>query len=650
MQTNPKSNKPAQPVGSPALKRVRKSLYKQALLAGLMIVLTIVVLFAVTAAWYTNIVQTNGLVFEAATWGFDGTVTLESGAIRAAPGDEGVIGLTAQNDSELITAVGVNISKADMQVPMQQRIYFYVDAPKTRSEESMERVYLNNAENYTYTLFSHGTLNLGETVYNDAQLKWQWVYDVLGYYVQGSWDGSTMIVTDYLRPIEYSYDEAETTFDADGELATIDGTTTAAQFLRQLSQSDGYPGTIVASNKNSAGYYPVSVDANGNGVWAYLCTYSEIMANTAYDTQLGESAGDGWTEQYVATITISAQNTDVDVTEVSTAAALTAAIDKAALSGQTAVIRLADHLTLTDALELDRSNQVMLDLNGYAMQVPSGTYSAKAGGIQMEEGSCLTVTNGVLTGTNGTGHVITANGAEITLSSVTVENAETVLYIRDDNGSADSLIRLVDCDLTTSEETVYLSGNGSASAQMTRLIVEHTTIDSGYIGIMGNGNSLGSGQWGTDIQIIDSYIYGRWAGIYQPQKDSVLTVSGGSTITGYTGLALKGGTTCVLDSTVSATGSTPSAPAITGSGFTDTADGIYIETGYGYEILLEITNSTVESETGYAVQVYEPNTDDVNVKIYSGKFSTDVSAFLAAASTQEELDTGYYRVSEAASD
>ena len=82
---------------SPVLKRVRKSVYKQALLAGLLIVLTVVVLFAMTAAWYTNIVQSSGLVFEASVWGFDGTVTLGEAGISAAPGDEGVVELIAMN-------------------------------------------------------------------------------------------------------------------------------------------------------------------------------------------------------------------------------------------------------------------------------------------------------------------------------------------------------------------------------------------------------------------------------------------------------------------------------------------------------------------------------------------------------------------------
>ena len=48
-----------------ALKRAKQTIFAQALLAALMVFLTVVIVFAITAAWYTNVVQTGGLVFEA---------------------------------------------------------------------------------------------------------------------------------------------------------------------------------------------------------------------------------------------------------------------------------------------------------------------------------------------------------------------------------------------------------------------------------------------------------------------------------------------------------------------------------------------------------------------------------------------------------
>ena len=241
---------------------------------------------------------------------------------------------------------------------IRKRIFFYIDTSRVRNGETMERIYLSNQDSYTYLLFSKQTLMLTEQVYNDALLKWHWVYDVLGYYVQGSYNqvNGAMNVSEYLRPIEYEYDEAWTTFaNGNGQLLTIDGTTTVAQFLTELSAKDGYAGVIdvneaVVTNDGRI-YYPVAVDATtGTGVWAYLCNYSEIQTNTDYDTWLGKQTAQGETPSYTATLTISAQNTKLESVQVSTPAGLQNQIAQALVSGAKTVIQLADNITLTEPL------------------------------------------------------------------------------------------------------------------------------------------------------------------------------------------------------------------------------------------------------------------------------------------------------------
>ena len=93
------------------LRKVRKNITRQALLALLTIVLTLVIVFAMTSAWCTNIAQTSGLVFEAEAWGFDGKITVAEGLTKAAPGDDGVVHLTVANNSDAISAISVNINK-----------------------------------------------------------------------------------------------------------------------------------------------------------------------------------------------------------------------------------------------------------------------------------------------------------------------------------------------------------------------------------------------------------------------------------------------------------------------------------------------------------------------------------------------------------
>ena len=86
-------------------------------------------------------------------------------------------------------------------------------------------------------------------------------------------------IDEYVLPIEYPFDPVTTTFAEDGRLKTIDGFTTADEFLVRFSETDGYKGTIDVNARTANGYYPVYVNSEGYGVWAYLCTYSEIIQN-----------------------------------------------------------------------------------------------------------------------------------------------------------------------------------------------------------------------------------------------------------------------------------------------------------------------------------------------------------------------------------
>ena len=48
-----------------------------------------------------------------------------------------------------------------------------------------------------------GSLSLTQTSHNDAKLKWEWVYDVVGYYLLGTVSNGTAAVEEYLRPVVY---------------------------------------------------------------------------------------------------------------------------------------------------------------------------------------------------------------------------------------------------------------------------------------------------------------------------------------------------------------------------------------------------------------------------------------------------------------
>lgn len=620
---------------------LKKNIAKQGILAVLTIVLTVVLLISITAAWYSNVIQTGGLVFEAAEWGFDGTVGTLDAAIKAAPGDEGIISMEMKNDSDNVIAVSVNVSKELMDTLMQQRLFFYVDTAMYRNGEAMERVYISSQEAYTYTVFGQGALTLNESMHNDAQLKWEWVYDVLGYYVTGTLDSASgaVAISEYLRPIVYDYDAAtlttETVTNADGstvtvpKLATVDGTTTLPEFITQVSQTDGYAGVIDTESVTAAGYYPVQVDESGYGVWAYLCTYSEIEKSMLDDVSLSQPDENGAVRQHTARLIVSGQKSKVETTVVGSAAALAEAL----ADGTSQVIQLSDNVTVASTLLVANGQRVTLDLNGHTLT----TTVADDAAVQVEKGGVLTLMNGTLDGGENTVDGAHCVGGELTMSKVTLQNVTYGVYVQDNNADgADSKIRLVNATINASDSGVLLYGNGEASERATQLVVENSTINgNSYAGIICNG-----ANWGSDIQVLSgSSVSGYWTGIYQPQPNSSLLVSN-ATVSGYTGIAIKGGTARILDSTVSGTGDA-AEPAFANSGWTDTGDGVYLESNYPWETSIEIRGGIITSAHNQAVRLYVQDPELASITVYSGTFSTDVSAYLATGSTVSRDGNNY---------
>ena len=631
-------------------------MFWQAGLAVVTIILTVVLVFAMTSAWYTNIVQTSGLTFEAEPWGFSGEIVVNTDPIVAGPGDEGVVHLEVTNTNDSITAVGVNVSKVRMDKQMQQRLFFYVDTQQTRNNEVMERVYLNNQDSYSYTLFSQGKLTLTETVHNDAQLKRHWVYDVLGYYVYGTEIVDekgirTVNVQEYLRPIEYNYDDATTTFTTDEagvvtmELKTVDGKTTVDEFMVEFSKKDGYEGVIDPEAKLESGYYPVAVEeSNGSqyGVYAYLCTYSEIEMATQFDTYLGEQAIAGQHPDIPAVLSVTAQKNKNSEVTVNSLTGLETAINM----GTADVIQLSDNIAFTgdDVLVLSQGQRAMLDLNGHTITTEGGKPAIIAG-----EGSSLTVTNGsIVNGVTENDHAIQAIGAELVLSDVNISGYKTGLRVEDDKGTLalDSTVRLIKTTITADNYGVFVKGNGSVSGQATQLIIENSTIKGKVYGLTGSGNE---NQSGTDVQILNSQIICEGdqvsVGIYHPQRNSKLTVYN-SAVQAYTAMVIKGGDVSVMNSEVTGTG-VRQEPVFSGSGSADTGDAIYIETNYNTPISLEIGgNSKIESNYSYSLQVFEPDATNVKVRIYSGVFDEEQpNAYLAKDSVQTH-NNGKFEITE----
>ena len=616
------------------MERTKSNIYRQAGLTGLAIVVTLVLCFAMTVAWYSNIIHTGDMTFQASDWDFkfEGEVALmeagEDGLVKAAPGDTEIVELNVSNDSGTTLGVIVNTLKDALSEEMQKRIYFYADASYIQNEETVARTYISGQDSYHYKILAGNTLTLNEEYCNDVPLMWEWVYDVLGYYVRGTVgaaEGGTMIVDvqDYIRPVVYDYDQAE--FDDEGNLQTVDGAA-VSDYLAQLYATDGFAGTEVGTPL--AGYYPVEVNENGYGVWLYLCSQAEIIEANAWDSQMAALEEK---ESFQVKMVLTGQKVEETTVQVATEDQLTAQL----AAGTDRVVFPAD-LTLSEdiTLEIPAGVETILDLNGNTLDTAKSSEM-----IKLNEGSRLTVLNGTLALAGGSDdvHAISVTGAVLTMNNVTVTGAEAGVLVDDSVGTGtDSRVHLITCTMDIADVPLTVWGNGTVNTGRTTVLVENSTLKSQkYVGIMGNGST---NKGGTDIQIIGSEVSGHWAGVYQPQQNSTMTIKN-STVSGYTGIAVKGGNVIVDNSQIVGTGES-AEPGYSQSGWIDTGDAIYVEDNYGVDISIIVKgdNTTVKSTNRYAVECYIPDSEHVSIVLSGGTFSSN-SAF--DGDVTKYVDSGY---------
>ncbi len=626
---------PGRGADSTKMSRFRKAVIRQAVLCCSAILLVVVMIFAVTTAWYTNVAKTGDLTFQAEAWGFHGEVAIQEGPTEVAPGDSGIVALSVDNsESSDKVQLSVTVSKAGMDPEMMRRIYFYVDDKKVYTfedgeTETVSRVYVGatDANNYAYFLNAGEKLTMSDSYCSDLPLKWQWVYDMEGYYFQGTVKDNAFSIQEFLRPIEYDFDQA--VFDEDGNLTAV-GARSLEKILTELSSADGYPGTIdltkavtVTSDSKELLFYPVSVTEDGTGVWAYLCTYGEVLAGIRYDTQVAEGT---LTPSATATVKITAQSFQQNSVSVSSVQELTDA-----LADPTAdVLTLSEDLQLESGLVIPEGAQATLDLNGYGL-----TYKGTEDQYSMfsvPDGASLTLINGSIQG-NGQGSSTAGNltscavqsvGGEVSLSNVRLSGFDCALSVSDYlSEGQDSLVHIQNCELVADKTAIFVQGNGSASEGKTTVIIQDSTVEgSNYAGIAGQGTNTADKQlWGTDLILMNSKVSGFYAGIYLPQQQSSTLISG-SEISGWTGIAVKGGSLTIESSKVSGTGDYAPAKA-SGGGWTDTGDAVYVESTYNWPATVTLRGSNeITSVSGWAVQLFGVDGKGPGkVLIYDGAFS-----------------------------
>lgn len=612
---------------SSALAQSKQNIVKQASMAIIAIVVCIVLCFALTVAWYSNVLHTSDLAFKAKDWDFkfEGDITIGNDGILASPGESGIIPLSVENVSGDGNATGtktnvetigvkVNIDKTDLSF-LAPRIYFYVDEQKTMNDEVVDRQYITLSQAYTYTIYPGQKLEISEEYSNQPELKWEWVYDVLGYYVYME-DNK---IIEYIKPIEYDTDLA--IYNTKGELLSVGGVDVDTFITEKYLLTDGFVGpefnekTKEYTLEKENGLYKVS-----ENIYIQLCTYEQIQANNTLDTALADPKNVD-TKGYPARLVLTGQKANEKTVSVASTSDFIENINKGY-----DVLEVEGNITLTQDLVVEEGTNVMIDLNGYTLFQEST--------ITANEGSTIGFMNGTIQGNKDSNDQVFINSisAQVNLDNVILTDFYSGIEVQDKDCASDSYIYISNSEITTKNSGIWVRGNGDKSARKTTLVIDNCDLISSEFVPVGTNGSLNMS--GIEILVENSNLIGLETAIYHPSTNSNLTIIN-STLEGKTGLVIKAGHVVIEDSTIRGTGDYEE-PQFLVSGFSTPGDGIYIEDNYvtqnGYECTLTIngekTNVIGSKANTLAIRVYEGTSKQVGVVVNGGTFSSSVSHFL----------------------
>lgn len=459
------------------ISALKRRIVRQGVLTVLALVMTLLLVFTGAVAWYTNVAQVQELTVQTDAWGFSGTVTLNGdtasragAALAAAPGSDTTLSLAMTNTGDAPAEAFVTVDKSGLDVELQKRLYFYVDAAQTvqpqavvsaegetaqtPAEETVAEAWLHGGNPYAYTLLPKDSVDTEKTE-GVAQLRCRWVYDLTGYYFTGNvapvLDRNTGILTAgevtekaYLRPVEYDYDTAQ--FDESGALTTV-GEQTLADFLTGLAGTDGYP-LVPDAEKPIRGadgsqFYLVQESSEENAnVYLRLYGRTEIEAASDLDTAMANTAASGAENaelpKLTGTVKISVTGQQVRRADrtVSGAAELTDAL---------AALQPAERIVLTEDIQLTAEqtltvadSDVTIELGGHTltMQKPIAV-----------TGGTLYLSNGKVACPAGSTAAIQLTGGSVLLDGVTAQNAEKLVELTVD--AEHTSVRLRNCQPDT---------------------------------------------------------------------------------------------------------------------------------------------------------------------------------------------------------
>ncbi len=339
--------------------------------------------------------------------------------------------------------------------------------------------------------------------------------------------------------------------------------------------------------------------------------------------------------------------------------------DAVAAANEGDTIVLLSDVVITSTVKVTADKKFTLDLNGYAID---GTENVRIAlmtyGDVILKDSSAEQTGIIKAGIGTAGNAVNVCGGTFIMESGNIYSKNNALLIDEEACVVNINGGKITAETTTNNSSVmYISSTSNTVVNVTGgemigfngiLLWNNTEINvsGGTItgksgpGIQGNGS-----KDNTKISITGGNVYGEEVGIYHPQGGE-LTISGNATVTGSTGVVVKGGNVTIAGGTITAFGEAADyAPK--NSGFIGTGDALYVEhydnstssENYGTPVV-NITGGTFNSANGKAVGSYanpNNNVEALSGFITGGTFSSDVSD-LCAEGLISENKNGKYEV------
>ena len=333
-------------------------------------------------------------------------------------------------------------------------------------------------------------------------------------------------------------DRESCVFARGGGKIVIIGGTFINNCTSEYAYGEGKPLTVNIENNSTStiditggtfkGRNPMSGDDNTDV--AFVSKDSKVVeyksGNMEVVAQNSEVTGD----DVVAVYTYADNETGDTVATVYTEDALRAAL---ADKNYDTVVLGADIGNASETFVIDRP--VTLDLNGYTLEnknTTSGNYLLIEGGNSEAENIKVTIRNGNIS--SGDAAVFVMGYADVVMENVSVKTDGR--YGLELYGECDQSVTAEGC--TFEGDTSGVAVFGAEKTGMTAAFsATDCTIKGGDYGVSGNGT-----YHLTTIDIVDSKVSSdRGTAIYHPQVGT-LTISGGSEISGISGIEMRAGT------------------------------------------------------------------------------------------------------------